>query len=77
MLLTTIDLLSAGHPKIDAHVDAALRERQRAKPSGESVAAVLAAWPAEQCARLTAELAFQGLELPSDVIGVLRTDPGA
>ncbi|NNN34404.1 hypothetical protein HLK59_29390 [Streptomyces sp. S3(2020)] len=60
-LLTTIDVLSAGHRDIDAHVDAALRERQRAKPFSESVAV----------------LANQGVELPSDVIGALRTDPGA
>ncbi|MGW0337081.1 hypothetical protein ACWD0J_35530 [Streptomyces sp. NPDC003011] len=77
MLLTTIDLLSAGHPEIDAHVDAALRERQRAKPFSESVAAVLADWPAEQRARFTGELADLGVTLPSDVIGGLRTDPGA
>ncbi|MEU0030641.1 hypothetical protein [Streptomyces sp. NPDC006335] len=77
MLLPNIDLLSTSYPEINEHVDAAIRERQRAKPFSESVAAVLTDWPAEQRARLTAEFVDQGDELPSDMIGALRTDPGA
>ncbi|WP_330351813.1 hypothetical protein [Streptomyces sp. NBC_00582] len=77
MLLTSLDLLSTRYPEVDAHVDAAIRERQRAKPFSESVAAVLADWPVEQRARLADELADQGYELPPDVVDALRTVPDA
>ncbi|MFI6468533.1 hypothetical protein [Streptomyces sp. NPDC050538] len=74
MLLTTVDLLSVGYPDLDARVDEAIRERERARPFSESVAATMAAWSAEQRTRLAAELARQGEELPADVAAVLRTE---
>ncbi|MGW5442727.1 hypothetical protein [Streptomyces asiaticus] len=77
VVLTTIDLLSVGHPDLDARIDAAIRERQRARPFSESVAAALVDWPAEQRTRLAAELASYGQELPSDVAAALRTEPDA
>ncbi|MDQ1031315.1 hypothetical protein QF035_008897 [Streptomyces umbrinus] len=73
MVLTTIDLLSVGYPDLDARVDEAIRERKRARPFSESVAATLAAWPAEQRARLAGELTRYGQELPPDVAAALRT----
>lgn len=76
-VLTTIDLLSVGHPDLDAHVDAAILDRQRAKPFSEAVAAVLADWPAEQRTRLATELARCGQEFSPDVMAALRTEPDA
>ncbi|WP_331731961.1 hypothetical protein [Streptomyces sp. NBC_00989] len=43
MLLTTVDLLGGGHPELNVRVDEAIRERERAHPFSESVAATLAA----------------------------------
>jgi hypothetical protein len=73
-VLTTVDLLSVGYPDLDACVDEAIRERERARPFSESVAATLAAWPAEQRTRLVAELALQDEELSPDLAAALRTD---
>ncbi|MFI7505094.1 hypothetical protein ACIBVL_42800 [Streptomyces sp. NPDC049687] len=77
MLLTAIDLLSARYPGIDAHVDAAIRERQRAKPFSESVAAVLADWPAEQPPGSPPNSRRGDRSCRPNVVGALRTDPDA
>jgi hypothetical protein len=70
-------LLSVGYPDLNARVDEALRERERVRPFSESVAATLAAWPAEQRTRLATELACEGAELMSGVAAALRTEPDA
>lgn len=75
MLLTAVDLLSVGYPDLDARVDEAIRNWERAHPFSESVAATLAVWPAEQCTQFASEIARQGEELPAHVSP--RTADGA
>jgi hypothetical protein len=76
-LLTSVDWLSAAyHPELDRLIPETIAERQRARPFSEWVAKTVAAWPAEQRARLATEVAQQGGELPSEVTEALRTEAG-